>query len=59
MSNIKLKDRINSYQEISDHKLMARVPLVITINGRAFSKGTELLDKPYCQKFSECILQLL
>ncbi len=56
MSNIKLKDRISSYQEISDHKLMARVPLVITINGRAFAKGTELLDKPYCQKFSECIL---
>lgn len=55
MSN-KLKDRMVSYQETSDYKLMARVPLVIVINGRAFSKGTELLDKPYCSKFSECIL---
>jgi len=56
MANIKLKDRIISYLENSDHKLMARVPLVITINGRAFAKGSELLDKPYDSKFSECIL---
>lgn len=56
MSNFKLKDRIASYQEASDHKLLNRVPLVISINGRAFAKSTELLDKPYCPKFAECIL---
>lgn len=55
MSNVKLKDRIASYQETSDFKLLPRVPIVITINGRAFSKGTELLDKPYCPKFAECM----
>jgi len=56
MSNIKLKDRIHSYQEASDYKLLGRLPLIICINGRGFSKGTEILDKPYCPKFSECIL---
>lgn len=55
MSN-KLKDRIISYQEISDYKLLARLPLVISINGRGFAKATELLDKPYCPKFAECML---
>lgn len=56
MSNLKLKDRINSYQEASDYKLLGRLPLIICVNGRGFSKTTELLDKPYCPKFAECIL---
>jgi tRNA(His) guanylyltransferase len=56
MSNFKLKDRIASYQEVSDPKLLNRVPLIICINGRSFAKSTELLDKPYCHKFAECIL---
>jgi tRNA(His) guanylyltransferase len=55
MSN-KLSNRITSYQESSDYKLLARVPIVITINGRAFSKLTSFLDKPYCPKFAECML---
>ena len=55
MSN-KLRDRIESYQDSSDQKLLARVPVIICINGRGFGKGTELLDKPYCPKFAECIL---
>lgn len=59
MSNIKLKDRIDSYQESSDYKLLNKVPLIISINGRAFSKLTSLLDKPYCIKFSECILSTM
>jgi tRNA(His) 5'-end guanylyltransferase len=56
MSNIKLKDRIGSYQDSSDYKLLPRVPLIISINGRAFAKGTELLDKPYCPKLAECLV---
>lgn len=55
----KLKDRILSYQEVSDYKLMARAPLIIVINGRSFAKSTELLDKPYCQKFAECIFSTM
>jgi tRNA(His) 5'-end guanylyltransferase len=59
MSNLKLKDRIDSYQEASDYKLLNRIPIVIAINGRAFSKATSLLDKPYCPKFAECILSTM
>lgn len=56
MTNVKLKDRIDSYQSASDYKLLARLPIIIVVNGRGFSKMTQLLDKPYCPAFSECIL---
>lgn len=59
MSNLKLKDRIASYQDASDQKIIARIPLIIVVNGRAFAKGTELLDKPFCSKFKECILSTM
>lgn len=56
MNNIKLKDRIDSYKEATDFKLLNRVPLIICVNGRSFSKNTSLLEKPYCAKFSESML---
>jgi tRNA(His) guanylyltransferase len=55
MSN-KLKDRIDSYQEASDYKILNRLPIIICINGRAFSKLTSLIEKPYCTKFAEGML---
>jgi len=58
MSN-KLKDRIESYQASTDYKLLPRVPIIICINGRGFAKVTQLLDKPYCPKFSECIVSTM
>jgi tRNA(His) guanylyltransferase len=58
MSN-KLKDRIEVYQAVTDYKLLPRVPIIICVNGRGFSKVTQLLDKPYCPKFAECITSTL
>jgi tRNA(His) guanylyltransferase len=55
MSN-KLTDRIASYQMAADFKLLPRLPLIICVNGRGFSKLTSLLDKPYCPKLAECFL---
>ena len=52
----KLKDRIDSYREASDHKILNRLPLIICVNGRAFSKLTSLIEKPYCTKFAEGML---
>lgn len=54
--SIKLKDRIERYQSDVDYKVLGRVPIVICINGRGFSKITQLLNKPYCSKFAECML---
>lgn len=55
----KLSDRILSYQAASDFKLINRLPIVICVNGRGFSKVTQLLDKPYCLQFSQCILSTM
>src|ERR1700690_2957871 len=55
MLHLKLKDRIDSYQEASDYKLLGRLPLIICINGRGFSKATSLLEKPYDIKLAECM----
>lgn len=59
MSTLKLKDRINSYQQATDYKLLSRIPIIISINGRAFSKLTSLLGKPFDTSFSECILSTM
>jgi len=56
---MKLKDRIESYQSVTDHRLMARVPIIVSVNGRAFSRLTQLIDKPFCPKFSECIVSTM
>jgi len=58
MSN-KLKDRIESYRAVTDYKLLNRVPIIICVNGRGFSKITQLLDKPYCSKFAECMVSTM
>lgn len=50
-----LKDRIDSYQELSNYKLLGKLPVVIYLNGRSFSKSTSLLEKPFCAKFAECL----
>ncbi len=50
-----IKDRISSYEEVANYKLLPKLPIIIQINGRSFSKITSLLDKPYCEKFADCI----
>ena len=56
MATIKLKDRIESYMEASNNKLLARLPVVIVVNGRSFNKATSLLDKPFSKDFADSML---
>lgn len=58
MSN-KLSDRISSYEDIHDYKLLPKLPIIFIINGKSFTKTTNLLTKPYCDKFAECMLQTM
>jgi len=55
MSN-KLSARIDNYQELTDYKLLGKVPIIICVNGKTSSKTTSLLDKPYCIKFADAML---
>lgn len=56
MNNLKLKDRIESYQDQTESKLLNKLPIITVVNGRAFATITSVLDKPYSEKFSECML---
>jgi len=55
----KLKDRISEYKDITNYKLLPKIPVIITLNGRSFSKTTALLDKPYSEPFAETICSTL
>jgi tRNA(His) guanylyltransferase len=54
-----LKDRIASYVEAADHKLLAKLPVITIINGRRFSKLSVLLEKPFSDKLAECLYATL
>lgn len=51
--SLSLKDRIESYQDITDYKSIGKIPMVICINGRSFSKATSMISKPYSSEFAE------
>lgn len=52
----KLKTRIVSYIDATDYKLLNRLPIIISINGRNFNKTTSLIKKPYDETLAECLL---
>ena len=56
MSSLKLKDRFDSYVESSNYRLLTRVPIIICINGKSFSKITSLLEKPFSTQLAENML---
>ena len=53
MSTPTIKDRISSYEEIYNYKLLPKLPVIIQVNGRSFYKATAFLDKPYCEVFAD------
>lgn len=55
----KLKDRIDDYRGASEYRLTPRLPIIIVLNGRAFSNLTSLLEKPYDAKLAECFLSTM
>ncbi len=49
-----MKERLESYIEQSNHKLLSKLPVIIHMNGRNFEKLTSLLDKPYSEDLASC-----
>jgi len=49
-----LKDRIDDFSNRATYKLLPKLPVIITINGRAFNKLTALLDKPFSALLAKC-----
>lgn len=55
MAALTFKEKLYNYEELHNYKMMPRLPVIIHINGRSFNKVTSLLEKPYCDKFSNCL----
>lgn len=58
MNTSKLKDRIDSYYQSTNYKLISSLPTIININGRNFSKNTSFLGKPFDEDLSNCFLSV-
>lgn len=50
-----LRERIIEYQEIADTKLLPKVPIIVVLNGRHFSKNTAMAIKPFDSVIMECM----
>lgn len=50
-----LRERVQSYQDISDNKLLPKLPVITIVNGRQFKKITSLLNKPFDISFFEML----
>lgn len=48
-----LRERIESYEDSTDYKLLKKLPIITIVNGRAFQKATSLLEKPFSSDFIE------
>lgn len=52
-STLSLGDRQKNYEFAYNYKIIRRVPVIIRIDGRSFSKVTRKLLGPYCPKMME------
>lgn len=59
MTHNSLGSRQKSYEKPSDYTLMARLPLIIRLNGKNFTKLTKNLNKPYDSDFAKIMANAL
>lgn len=48
-----LRERVDSYEEPTNLKLIRKLPVITILNGRSFKKITSLLPKPFASEFME------
>jgi tRNA(His) 5'-end guanylyltransferase len=51
-----LRERIRAYEDLADYRLLPKVPVIITLNGRGFRKSSSLLPKPFSEAFTELMV---
>jgi len=53
--NHDLSDRQKQYEAAYDHSIIGRIPVIIRVDGRGFSKLTRDVPKPYCRKMAKAM----
>jgi len=49
---LSLSERQKSYEAAYDYQIIRRLPIIIRVNGRGFSRLTRKIQKPYSKQFS-------
>lgn len=56
MDKTSLGDRMKKYEALTDTKLMPRLPIVIRLDGKNFSKLTKGMEKPFDDEFRKAMV---
>tara|TARA_Y100000310_G_scaffold321546_1_gene379335 strand:+ start:13887 stop:15131 length:1245 start_codon:yes stop_codon:yes gene_type:complete len=56
MNKDQLGNRMKGYERVSQAVLTPRMPTIIRVDGKAFHSLTKGMDKPFDEKFKECMM---
>lgn len=59
MDTTSLGDRMKSYEKITDHRIIERIPIIIRIDGKNFNKLTKRFEKPFSDRFSRWMVHAM
>ena len=57
MDTSNLGDRMKQYEANTEQKLLPRLPIIVRLDGRSFSKFTKGMNKPFDLKFREAMTE--
>jgi len=58
MDKTSLGDRMKEYENVTRNKLIRRTPVIIRLDGKAFSTLTSKMDKPYDNDFKDIMMKV-
>jgi tRNA(His) 5'-end guanylyltransferase len=58
MDKTTIGDRIKSYEATTETRLLPRLPVVVRLDGRSFSKFTKGMEKPFDSKFRKAMVEV-
>jgi tRNA(His) guanylyltransferase len=56
MDKSSLGDRIKSYEAVEDRRIMPRLPVIVRLDGRSFSKFTKGMKRPFDDDFRQAMI---
>lgn len=58
MDKTTIGDRMKDYESSTESRIIARLPVIIRLDGRSFSKFTKGMQKPFDTNFSEAMIEV-
>lgn len=58
MDKTSLGDRMKGYESLTENRIMPRVPVIVRLDGRSFSKFTKGMQKPFDNEFRQAMIEV-